>query len=743
MKKLVQTILFIVIMASFILGCLSSNVKAYTREEYTQKLNESVAYAMSFLDDKMTDHEKAAVLYEYVQQGNAYRFGDRDQLAEGVLVDHGAVCAGYANAYRLLSVTAGLPTEYVRSIKQAHAWNISLLDGVWSYTDSTKGLGPYHLCGTTKLFYSQAQFDMIKVDGTWWQGDMAPGEGESMYFDDAYIFNRDSDLSYPETDGSYRSKLSYRSRVYYDENYKYYIDNDEDNFYDSHIYKEERSTGKKIVIVRPLYSFGGYESGMVKDEDYLYYVGEDFCLYSVKTDGTDNKKVVDISDTGRKIAGVYEQDGYIYYTTSETESSRDWEYIKYQKLQNYLTTGQYTLNTDEQKYVLNYIKTSKGITISSCEGLNGNEPEGKLYIPDTIDGMPVIGIGIDAFKNANLDGVLTLPKDLEYISEDSFKGTNIEGIVFNDKLKTIGVNAFSECDNIVGSLDFPDSLAIIDTYAFDDCTQISEINFGSGLKRIGNGAFYGNKKVEVLELPEGFADLDNEAFSWMSGLKSVILPESLKIYTDNAFWQCNKLTDIWIKSENMDEILVKGDFNLYLPEGTQTSKYADENNIEYIPDSELDINKAQISINNLATGEENISSLEIKSGHIIDLQLDISPSFWSNMPITWETSNYSVADVTEDGGVIGKREGEAVITATIGGRKVSVNVKVEKKYLLGDLDRNGKVTATDGFLAYDIFVQETDVTSEDLEIGDVDKNGKITATDAFIIYDAFVNEITL
>ena len=743
MKKLVQTILFIIIMASFILGCLSSNVKAYTSEEYTQKLNESVAYAMSLLDDEMTDHEKAVILSQYVQEGNEYKFGRNDQLAQGVLVDHGAVCGGYSDAYRLLSVTAGIPAEKVISRKANHAWNLLYLDGAWSYTDTTKGSGPLQECASCKRFYSQLQFDLIKVNGIWYQGDLAPGEGESQYFEDASITNYNSDLPYPETDGSYKGKLGAKSRIYYDENYKYYIKNDESIYQVCHLYKEERSTGKVTQLLDPLYSYGGHETGLVKDGELLYYVGKDMCLYSIKTDGTDNKKLVDLESEGKDVAGVYVRDGYIYYSANTATNSRNFEYIQYKKLENYLTTGQYTLNTNEQKYILNYIKTSKGITISGCEGLNGNEPEGKLYIPDTIEGMPVIGIGIDAFKDTNLDGVLTLPKDLEYISEDSFKGTNIEGIVFNDKLKTIGVNAFSKCDNIVGSLDFPDSLAIIDSNAFEGCTQISEINFGSGLKRICNGAFNGNEKVEVLELPEGYEYLDNQAFVRMLGLKAVILPESLKVYTDNTFLDCNKLTDVWIKSENMDEMLVEEDFNLYLPEGTQTSKYADENNIEYIPDSELDINNAQITVNNLTTGEQNITNLEIKPETIIELQLNISPAFWSNMPITWETTNPSVVDVTEDGKVTGKNEGKTVITATIGGRKVSVNVKVEKKYLLGDLDRNGKVTATDGFLAYDIFVQETDVTSEDLEIGDVDKNGKITATDAFIIYDAFVNEITL
>ena len=62
------------------------------------------------------------------------------------------------------------------------------------------------------------------------------------------------------------------------------------------------------------------------------------------------------------------------------------------------------------------------------------------------------------------------------------------------------------------------------------------------------------------------------------------------------------------------------------------------------------------------------------------------------------------------------------------------------KYKKGDLNKDGEITATDGFLAYDMFINEKNLTSENIQIGDITGDGEITATDGFLIYDAFVNE---
>ena len=93
----------------------------------------------------------------------------------------------------------------------------------------------------------------------------------------------------------------------------------------------------------------------------------------------------------------------------------------------------------------------------------------------------------------------------------------------------------------------------------------------------------------------------------------------------------------------------------------------------------------------------------------------------------------------ENGVVKAVKEGTTTITVKLEGYTKTCKVTVSK-YKKGDLNKDGEITATDGFLAYDMFINEKNLTSENIQIGDITGDGEITATDGFLIYDAFVNE---
>ena len=61
------------------------------------------------------------------------------------------------------------------------------------------------------------------------------------------------------------------SRIYYDEYYKYYEEKEVDSN-QSYIYKESRNTGEKTILVET-FSYDNTISGIVKDENKIYYVG--------------------------------------------------------------------------------------------------------------------------------------------------------------------------------------------------------------------------------------------------------------------------------------------------------------------------------------------------------------------------------------------------------------------------------------------------------------------------------------
>lgn len=86
----------------------------------------------------------AKMAYEYVIRTTDYVDGSsQNQNIQSVFLNHASVCAGYARAYQYLLQRAGVFCSYVEgtipSRGEDHAWNIALLDGVYTFVDVTWG----------------------------------------------------------------------------------------------------------------------------------------------------------------------------------------------------------------------------------------------------------------------------------------------------------------------------------------------------------------------------------------------------------------------------------------------------------------------------------------------------------------------------------------------------------------------------------------------------------------------------
>lgn len=109
------------------------------------QLNQAVTAALATLPRNASDYEKALVLHDYIIDRVTYVHEGDHQTAYGALVGGKAVCAGYARAYQLLLLKAGIPCSYVTGKSNDpqtgnlvnHAWNLVWLDGKCYYTDVT------------------------------------------------------------------------------------------------------------------------------------------------------------------------------------------------------------------------------------------------------------------------------------------------------------------------------------------------------------------------------------------------------------------------------------------------------------------------------------------------------------------------------------------------------------------------------------------------------------------------------
>lgn len=96
----------------------------------------------------MSDFDKAKALHDYLVLNCEYDIVNYQNdtipaasyTATGALVNHIAVCAGYARAYQALLTEAGISSYYVTGTTAsngAHAWNIVQIDGEWYHVDTT------------------------------------------------------------------------------------------------------------------------------------------------------------------------------------------------------------------------------------------------------------------------------------------------------------------------------------------------------------------------------------------------------------------------------------------------------------------------------------------------------------------------------------------------------------------------------------------------------------------------------
>lgn len=124
---------------------LRVEVPRKARQEQAWEYAEALA-ADSVTED-MTDVQKLRALHDALVSLCAYDLDTAEQsspdgsaapfAADGALLDHKAVCAGYGRAFGMLCESVGIQTIYVASEAMNHGWNAVRLDGETYYIDCT------------------------------------------------------------------------------------------------------------------------------------------------------------------------------------------------------------------------------------------------------------------------------------------------------------------------------------------------------------------------------------------------------------------------------------------------------------------------------------------------------------------------------------------------------------------------------------------------------------------------------
>ena len=193
----------------------------------------------------------------------------------------------------------------------------------------------------------------------------------------------------------------------------------------------------------------------------------------------------------------------------------------------------------------NYATNNGTITIVGYTG-----PGGVVAIPDTINGLPVTGIGDWAFYlNTNLTSV-TIPGGVTNLGRQAFGACrSLSSVMMASGVISIRNEAFHSCRSLANVV-IPNSVTSIGNSAFDDCRSLASVTIGSGVTSIGNYAFFGCTNLMSFTIPNNVTNVGDSAFRGCSSLASVTIPSSVTSIGVTVFSYCASLTAITLDVDN-------------------------------------------------------------------------------------------------------------------------------------------------------------------------------------------------
>ncbi len=204
----------------------------------------------------------------------------------------------------------------------------------------------------------------------------------------------------------------------------------------------------------------------------------------------------------------------------------------------------------------------------------GTATDTSIIIAETYQGLPVIGIGEDAFRDCSDVTDIVIPESVTSIGDSAFRGCSaLMSITIPDSVTSIGVDVFYGCSslaytiyddaNYLGNADNPylclvkastasitscivhPGTKFIYDNAFSMCNKLTSVTIPNGVMSIGNYAFMGCSGLANITIPDSVTSIGNTAFN-ACGLVSIAIPDGVTSIDERTFYFCTDLKSIII-----------------------------------------------------------------------------------------------------------------------------------------------------------------------------------------------------